>query len=89
MPPVLSSKLRPGDYGPDIGWLAGQLAQLGGKTAADTDERLFDEEMRREVKQFQQSRGLVTDGRVGAQTMMHLVCATDGDAPRLTPAEGR
>lgn len=83
MPPVLSSRLRPGDYGPDIGWLAGQLAQLEGRAATDTGERLFDEEMRRGVKQFQQSRGLVADGRVGAQTMMHLGSATDGVAPKL------
>jgi general secretion pathway protein A len=89
MPPVLSNKLRPGDYGPDIGWLAGQLAQLGGKAAADTGERLFDETMRRGVKQFQNDRGLDADGRVGPQTMMHLVAATDGTAPRLIRAEGR
>ncbi|HEY0664532.1 MAG TPA: AAA family ATPase [Gallionella sp.] len=87
MPPLASRKLRPGDYGPDIGWLAGQLAQLDGK-AADTGERLFDKALVRRVKQFQRERGLVADGRVGVQTMMHLVSMTDRAAPRLYREEG-
>jgi general secretion pathway protein A len=83
MPPLASGKLRLGDYGPDVGWLAGQLAQLEGKAAEDTSERLFDETMVRDVKKFQLARGLVPDGRVGAQTIMHLVSVTDSAAPRL------
>jgi len=88
MPPLASTKLRPGDYGPDIGWLAGQLGQLNGKAGADTGERLFDEAMRHDVKQFQRARGLVADGRVGPQTMMHMISLTDVTIPKLTAAQG-
>jgi len=88
MPPLDSGKLRPGDYGPDIGWLAGQLAQLKGKVDADTGERLFDEAMRRDVKQFQRTRGLIPDGRVGPQTMMHMISLTDVSIPRLIASQG-
>jgi len=84
VPPVASAKLRAGDYGPDIGWLAGQLAQLEGKTVENSGGRLFDEAIRREVKKFQIARGLTPDGRVGAQTMMHLSSMAD-DTPKLNP----
>ncbi|MBI5431116.1 MAG: AAA family ATPase [Nitrosomonadales bacterium] len=89
MPPVASAKLRSGDYGPDIGWLAGQLAQLEGKSDEVTSERLFDEAVLDRVKQFQLAHGLVTDGRVGLQTMMHLVSATDSAAPKLYREQGK
>ncbi|MFZ5522459.1 MAG: AAA family ATPase [Pseudomonadota bacterium] len=87
-PPVASGKLRPGDYGPDIGWLAGQLARLGGKADEDTSGRLFDEAMMREVKKFQLARGLVPDGRVGAQTMMHLSSMAD-ETPKLSQKQSQ
>jgi general secretion pathway protein A len=88
MPPVASRKLRPGDYGPDIGWLAGQLAQLDGRAAENVGEQLFDEALVRRVKKFQRERGLVADGRVGQQTMMHLVSVTDSAAPKLYSVQG-
>jgi general secretion pathway protein A len=88
MPPLASKKLRPGDYGPDIGWLAGQLAQLDGKAANVTGEQLFDEALVHRVKQFQRERGLVADGRVGPQTLMHLVSMTDSVSPKLSREQG-
>lgn len=88
MPPLTSEKLRLGDYGPDVGWVAGQLAQLEGKPAGDSSERLFDEALEHRVKQFQIARGLAPDGRVGAMTMMHLVSMTDSAAPKLIQTQG-
>jgi general secretion pathway protein A len=82
-PPVASANLRPGDYGPDIGWLAGQLAHMQGKADEGTGGRLFDAALLREVKQFQLARGLVPDGRVGEQTMMHL-SSMASDIPKLS-----
>jgi general secretion pathway protein A len=81
-PAVKSVKLRPGDYGPDIGWLAAQLAHLEGRADEGAGGRLFDAAMMREVKQFQRDRGLVADGRVGEQTMMHLSSTAD-ETPKL------
>jgi len=83
-PHLASAKLRPGDYGPDITWLAGQLAHLEGKTINDKGGRLFDEAMRHEVKRFQKERGLSPDGRVGQNTLLHLSSLAD-DTPKLGP----
>lgn len=88
MPPVASKKLRPGDRGPDVDWLAGQLAQLHGKAAASGKGQVFDAAMMREVKQFQLAQGLVPDGSVGLQTMMHLSVAADKTVPKLHREQG-
>jgi general secretion pathway protein A len=86
-PPVASKKLTLGDYGPDIKWLNDQFAQLDGKIPEATPEnikgKLFDKAMERRVKQFQLDQGLSPDGRVGPQTMSHLIAATDATAPKL------
>jgi general secretion pathway protein A len=82
-PPVASKKLRLGDYGPDIRWLSGQFAQLDGKTPEARGNQLFDEPMERRVKQFQIDQGLSPDGRVGPQTLMRLIAATDTMSPKL------
>jgi len=83
MPPVANKKLRPGDRGPDVGWLGKQLAQLDGKAAETTRDQVFDEAMMRQVKQFQLAQGLIPDGSVGPQTMMHLSVAADQTVPKL------
>jgi general secretion pathway protein A len=83
MPPVASKKVRLGDYGPDVEWLAKQFAQLDGKESETTGAPLFDAAMEHRVKQFQLEHGLVPDGRVGPQTMMHLSVATDQTMPKL------
>ncbi|MGA8863958.1 MAG: AAA family ATPase [Gallionella sp.] len=82
-PPVASKKLQLGDYGPDIKWLGKQLAQLDGKAPETSNTQLFDKTMLRRVKQFQLGQGLNADGRVGPQTLMHLIAATDATAPNL------
>jgi general secretion pathway protein A len=82
-PPVTSKKLLPGDQGPDVEWLARQLALLDGKPTDTTLSPLFDEAMMRKVKQFQLAQGLIPDGSVGPQTMMRLSIAADAIAPKL------
>jgi general secretion pathway protein A len=83
MPAVASKKLRPGDHGPDVEWLAKQLARLDGKAADTTRDQVFDEAMMRQVKQFQLAQGLIPDGAVGPQTMMRLSGAADKTVPKL------
>ena len=78
IPPVANKKISPGDRGPDVEWLGMQLAQLDGKAAETTKTEVFDEAMMRKVKQFQLAQGLIPDGSVGPQTMMHLSVAADG-----------
>jgi general secretion pathway protein A len=82
-PPVASKKLTLGDYGPDIKWLNSKLAQLDGNTSDANGNQLFDKAMERRVKRFQIAHGLSPDGRVGPQTMSHLIAATDETAPKL------
>ncbi|MEO8330971.1 MAG: peptidoglycan-binding protein, partial [Gallionella sp.] len=82
VPPVASKQLRLGDYGPDVEWLGKQLAQLDGKGATTTNQ-LYDEAMMRQVKQFQLSQGLISDGFVGPQTMMHLSAAIEASVQKL------
>ncbi|MGC2047097.1 MAG: AAA family ATPase [Gallionella sp.] len=89
VPPLASKKLRPGDHGPDVQWLAKQLAQLHGKAAETTKDQVFDEAMMREVKQFQLAQGLIPDGTVGPQTMMRLSSAADLNAQKLSREQGK
>ena len=88
-PPVTNKKLRPGDIGPDVEWLGKQLAHLDGKAAETTRDQVFDEAMMRKVKQFQLAQGLIPDGSVGPQTMMHLSVAADAAAPKLNREQGK
>jgi general secretion pathway protein A len=83
IPPVASKNLHPGDRGPDVEWLGKQLAQLNGKAPDTAKDRVFDEAMMRQVKQFQLAQGLIPDGAVGPQTMMRLSGAADKTVPKL------
>jgi len=83
MPPVVSSKIRPGDRGPDVEWLGMQLARLHGKAADTPRGQMFDDAMVSQVKQFQLAQGLIPVGSVGPQTMMRLSVAADTNAPKL------
>lgn len=83
MPPVARKKIQPGERGPDVEWLSGQLAQLHGKAAEAAKDPVFDEAMVLQVKQFQLAQGLTPDGTVGSQTMMRLSGAADLTAPKL------
>jgi general secretion pathway protein A len=77
--------LRPGDQGPDVDWLAAQLAKLYGEKEPDPD-RTFDQEMFRQVRQFQSAQGLEVDGIVGPKTFMHLNRFAGTKEPRLRHA---
>ena len=81
--PVASKKISPGETGPDVKWLAKQLAQLQGKAAETAKVEEFDDAMVRQVKQFQLAQGLTPDGTVGPQTMRRLNGAADMAAPKL------
>jgi general secretion pathway protein A len=89
MPPVARKSIRPGERGPDVGWLSKQLAQIQGKTAETTGDPVFDEAMMRQVKQFQLVEGLTPDGAIGSQTLMRLSGAADRTAPTLTHEQGK
>jgi general secretion pathway protein A len=82
-PPKLSEKLRLGERGPAVDWLAGQLARVQDKTAETPSDAVFDDALVRRLKQFQLAQGLVPDSTLGPQTVMRLSGAGDPTAPKL------
>lgn len=83
MPPDARENIRPGERGPAVEWLGKQLAQVQGRTAETIKNPAFDDVLMRHVKQFQLDQGLIPDGAVGPQTLMHLSGVTDQTAPKL------
>jgi general secretion pathway protein A len=82
-PPVAQQKIQLGDHGADVEWLRSQLAQIDGRVAEPAADPVFDENLLRQVKQFQLAQGLPPTGIVGSQTMMRLSGAADMTAPKL------
>jgi len=83
MPAEVQHVIQPGERGVQVLWLSHQLAQAQGRTAETTGNAVFDEALVRQVKQFQLAQGLIPDGTVGTQTLMHLSSAVDRSAPSL------
>jgi general secretion pathway protein A len=83
MPPGAHENIRPGERGSAVEWMSKQLAQLQGRVADAIKDPAFDDALARHVKQFQLAQGLVPDGAVGPQTLMHLSSVADQTAPKL------
>jgi general secretion pathway protein A len=85
VPPVVHNRIRPGERGPAVTWLATQLARAQEKDAEAPQDAVFDDALVRRLKQFQLAQGLVPDGALGPQTLTRLSAAGDGTAPTLGP----
>ncbi|MHB1398397.1 MAG: ExeA family protein [Trichloromonadaceae bacterium] len=85
-PPGYKGELKPGDRSPAVTWLGQALASLQGKSLLPEFDLLYDDQMVAEVKRFQVKAGLVPDGIVGPQTLIHLNSLLGGDEPLLTVA---
>jgi N-acetylmuramoyl-L-alanine amidase len=59
---------RAGDNGPAVAEIRAKLAQVGLPTGAGAPVDVFDQELDRAVRAFQQRRGLTADGLVGPAT---------------------
>jgi general secretion pathway protein A len=88
MPRDALDHLFVGVRGPAVQWLTTQLAQAKGQAAPFSKAPLFDDEVERQVKEFQLAQGLVPDGLVGPQTLMRLAAVGDRSAPQLSPRQG-
>ena len=88
VPPVTQSVIRFGDSGAAVEWLSRQLAQVQGGVVETKGDWVFDDELVRQVKQFQLSQGLIPDGNAGPQTLIRLVNLADQAAPKLLREEG-
>ena len=84
-PPGGRMDLRRGDRDTDVAWLREQFGIAQNIKIPMTDELLFDYQLQKQVLAFQRARGLVSDGIVGKNTMVHLNAATKRkDVPWLT-----
>jgi general secretion pathway protein A len=81
-PPAYHKQVASGDQGPEVDWLALQLAKLYG-TKAPAANQPFDPVLGRQVRQFQQAQGMTVDGVAGPKTFMQLNRAAGLDEPRL------
>jgi general secretion pathway protein A len=88
MPADLPAMIRPGERSSSVQWLRTQLAISAGATPPASPDAAFDTDLVRRIKQFQLAHGLIPDGAVGAQTLMHLASAADTSAPALSRAPG-
>lgn len=83
-PPInYKETLDQGSHGPLVTWIDRQLSILQGR-AANPDRKLrYDEAMKKEIRAFQITAGLVPDGIVGPRTVICLANATDSQGPIL------
>ena len=75
--------IRPGDKGKLVECLNEKLSIITKVNSEQKDKTVFDERLTREVKQFQISKGLIPDGIVGPQTIIHLNNVVGSDEPLL------
>ncbi|MBT8116652.1 MAG: peptidoglycan-binding protein, partial [Gammaproteobacteria bacterium] len=77
--------LKAGDRDPDVAWLREQIGIAQDVKIPASDALLFDYQLQKQVLDFQRAHGLLTDGIVGKNTMLHLNTAVNRkDVPRLT-----
>lgn len=72
-----------GDKGPDVDWLARQLAQLHGLEKPQANLPL-DATMQRLLREFQLSQHLKADGVAGPKTFIRLIQLNGAQEPRLS-----
>jgi len=83
-PPDGRLYMKVGDRGPVVSWLRQQLEQAQGERIPTADPLDFDYALQEQVLVFQRSHGLVADGIVGKNTMIHLNTASGREGvPRL------
>ena len=87
-PPNYRGDIHPGMRGRDIQWLDAQLAAIQGRKPLTAETLVYDTQLVIRVKKFQLAEGMVPDGVIGPQTIIHLSNAAGGKAPKLLRREG-
>ncbi len=82
-PPGYRHALQPGTYDPVVLWLEKQLSIIKGGTTEPRGTNIYDSTIVTQVKKFQLSKGLIPEGVVGTQTLIHLNSAIDSEIPTL------
>lgn len=82
-PPGYQRAIHPGHAGEEVIWLSQKLNQLGtGKQVPE--QTVYKDDLLERVREFQLAQGLVADGIVGVQTLIHINNATGLKAPVLS-----
>ena len=82
-PPGYQRAIHPGHIGEDVIWLSQKLNLLSEGTKVP-EQTLYEDQLLHRVRQFQLAQGLVADGIVGVQTLIHINNATGLKAPVLS-----
>jgi len=88
LPPDYRGDIRPGMKGRDIYWLDAQLATVQGRKPLTAETLAYDTQLVVQVKKFQLAEGMVPDGVIGPQTIIHLNNAAGGKDPTLVRKQG-
>ncbi len=78
--------ITPGDRGSIINWLYTQLIKIKNQPLPDMAINTYNEQIIKEVKDFQLQQGLAADGIVGPVTIIHLNTESGMKVPLLIPA---
>lgn len=81
-PPGYQRAMHPGHEGEAVIWLSQKLNQLSDNNKVP-ETTIYEDELLDKVRQFQLAQGLVADGIVGVQTLIHINNATGLKAPVL------
>ncbi len=85
VPSDYKERLRPGKRGPLVAWLAKELALVKGRSVRTGLGQVYDEEIVRQVKEFQRDKGLNPDGIAGLSTILKLTASAGAGEPALNP----
>jgi len=83
VPSNYKGKLDQGSRGPLVAWIDQQLSIVQGRPAKPKEKLLYNEPMKKEIRAFQITAGLVPDGIMGPRTIICLANATDAGGPTL------
>jgi general secretion pathway protein A len=83
-PPNYKENLKLRSGGPLIAWIDRQLSIVQGRAARPEAKLGYNETLKKEIKAFQMTIGLVPDGIVGPRTLICLANASDSQGPPLT-----
>ena len=83
IPPGYQDKIRPGSKGVVAAWIDLQLSSIQGREPRQQKQPVYDADLVAQVKKFQSAEGLLADGIVGPQTIIHLSTAAGGKVPKL------
>lgn len=82
-PPNFTGSIVAGNRGKEVTWVANLLAAANGQPLPGQEIMTYDEAMVEQIKAFQLRMGLVSDGIVGAQTLIYLNSEAGLGVPKL------